>query len=575
MSRNIMVVAAAIVLLVLGAAPAFAAGTTEQGTAGADEQPLVTITRNYRGWDPSRIDWDYVAENDVILRHIEETFNVKVEMPFTAGDYQVVVAGMASGDIGDVIDTWVGHPSNPVAQWRDWIKDGLIVDLKEIVDANPGRYPVLEILFDDPVYRLYNLKQNGDLDAYYLVHPGWATRRPIGSIAFNGYLLGELGLDVPETYDELVHAMRRAKQELGVSGYGWPTYGGTQFSYMARHFFQPQGAEIDGFWMDADGNWFDAAIDPGNQAIWEEVQTLAEEGLFHPRWLTGELWDYMDDLVAGKHLAGSFKGPNPSQYLYFWDRFKQAHPEANMEEHMPQMLHPLRGPGGHATTYQVPFAVRRGNFIPVYSEDPERALDVLHYTLTEEFQYMRWFGVKGVHYTRDDRSDFDLAKLFDTMKGYFYMGKTVDDVDPMRVMYEPFYNTTHYNAGIVPYETYGSFYDAHLNHIDMRWERSRDFYAAQGNTVEVWENFRSEGWEALPQWLDFISLSDEAAQIQSALSDVKIKWWVDFLLGNKDVATEWDAFVQAYKERGADQLLAEWEQKANQARTQWEAVVGP
>ena len=105
----------------------------------------------------------------------------------------------------------------------------------------------------------------------------------------------------------------------------------------------------------------------------------------------------------------------------------------------------------------------------------------------------------------------------------------------------------------------------------MRWERSRDFYAAQGNTVEVWENFLSEGWEALPQWLN----SDEAAQIQTALSDVKIKWWVDFLLGNKDVATEWDAFVQEYKERGADQLLAEWEQKASQARTQWEAVVGP
>ena len=343
---------------------------------------------------------------------------------------------------------------------------------------------------------------------------------------------------------------------------------------MARHFFQPHGAEIDGFWTDADGNWFDATIAPGNQAIWEEVQTLAEEGLFHPRWLTGELWDYMDDLVAGKHLAGSFKGPSPSQYLYFWDRFKQAHPEAIMEQHMPQMLHPLRGPGGHTTTHEVPFFVRRGNFIPVYSENPERALDVLHYTLTEEFQYMRWFGVKGVHYTMDDRSDFDLGKLFDTMKGYFYMGKTVDDVDPMRVMYEPFYNTTNYNAGIVPYETYGSYYEAHLNYIDVRWERSRDYYAAQGNAVEVWENFVSEGWEALPQWMDFISLSDEAAQIQGALSDVKTKWFVDFLLGNKDVATEWDAFVQEYKERGGDQLLAEWAHKADEARAQWEAVVG-
>ena len=93
MSRNITVIAAFIVLVVIGAAPAFAAGTTEEGTASADEQPLVTITRNYRGWDTTRIDWDYVAENDVILQHIEETFNVKIEMPFTAGDYQVVIAG--------------------------------------------------------------------------------------------------------------------------------------------------------------------------------------------------------------------------------------------------------------------------------------------------------------------------------------------------------------------------------------------------------------------------------------------------------------------------------------------------
>ena len=124
MCRNIMAIAAGIVLVVMGATPAFAAGTTEEGMTSADEQPLVTITRNYRGWDTTRIDWDYVAENDVILQHIEETFNVKIEMPFTAGDYQVVIAGMASGDIGDIIDTWVGHPTTPVAQWRDWIKDG-------------------------------------------------------------------------------------------------------------------------------------------------------------------------------------------------------------------------------------------------------------------------------------------------------------------------------------------------------------------------------------------------------------------------------------------------------------------
>lgn len=568
MLKKIVIMSVAFFLV--GGMVAFAASQQE-----AAVEDWVTIRRDYRGQDPATWDLDYIAENDVVFNQIQDKFKVNLEFPFCGGDYQVVLAGMASGDVGDIVDAWPGHPSLPYATWRKWISDGVVVDLKKLVDENPGRYPVAEMLFDDPVYKLYNLQKNGDEEAYYAMFDGWYVKRVHGAIAYNGYLLRELGLEVPETYDEFINAIKLARRELGVSGYGWCTYKGTSFGYINPIFFHPDGLQIDGFWQDDEGNWYDATIDPRNKAKWEELQGYGEAGLFHARWLTGELWDYMDDLIAGKHLSGTYKGPSPSQYLYFWDQFKGANPDAVMEEDFPQGPYPLKGPKGTGQKYAIPFNVRRVNFIPAFSENPERAFDVLHYTFTEEFQNMRWYGVKGVHYTKDDKSDFNLRKLFETSLDVFTPGgRSFEEVDPMRIMSEWFYNTTNYNAGIVEFEKYGSYFDAHKNYIDMRWIRSRDHYATKGNTVEVYENFLREGWTALPQWQGFIALTDEDTQIQAALSDVKIKWFVAFLLGNKDVDTEWDNFVREYKAKGADKLLAAWSAKAVEAQTMWEDVVG-
>ena len=477
-----------MVLLILGEISVFAVA---QGEAAApDERPTVTIVRNYRGWDPARIDWDHVQQNDQIFRHIEEKFNVKLEMPFNDGDNDVVIAGMASGDIGDIVDADVGQSMMPMPLWRSWLRDGLVHELKDdFVDQAPDRWPVLDMMFKDPVYTLFNEQKNGDPEDYYLVHSGRTIKTVYGSLAFNGYLLEELGLDVPETYDELINAMKRAKRELNISGYGWPAYQGTRFFYMERHFFHTHGLQMEGFWTDENGTWYDATIDSRNKARWEEIQGFAEEGLIYPRWLTGGLWDHMDDIVAGRHLAGAFKGPNPDQYLYFWNTFKKAHPDAVMEKHFPQGMHLLKGPGGQGRNYGTPLQVLEGNFIPTASEHPDRALDILHYTQTAEFQDMRWWGVKGVHYTKDDKSDFDLRTMFETMKGWFYGGKSFEEMSPLRIMWEPFQNTTDANTGIVPYEKYGDFYNAQSNSIDMRTIRSMDFWETQGNALEVWQNF--------------------------------------------------------------------------------------
>ena len=552
---------------------AFASPTTE--TTDADMRP-VTISYHYPGQDANVYDMAYIEEHDVVWKYIEEKFNVKLEFPSTPGNFETVLTGMASGDIGDIVMNWVGVRM-PAPTWRDWINDGLVIDLKEMVDAEPERYPILDEIFDDPIFRLYNEKQNGDLDSYYMVHQGFAFRDPQNSILFNGYMLEELGLAVPQTYDELIAAMRAAKRELGAGGFGWPTYGGTNFFGLEDQFFRPNCLEIAGMWQRPDGTWYDAAIDPSNKAMWEEIQGYAEEGLFYPNLITKEWMENLNLLFANKLLASAPKAPNPGSYTSIWQRFQEVYPDAVRAQHFPALSRPLTGPTGCVSQERaVPFQVRMGAFIPVHSDNPDRALDVLHYTLTDEFQNMRWFGIQGVHYTRDDMSDFDMAAFFADVKGIERSGRTFESMDPRDILWENFKNTTSYRSGIVPYEAYGNFYEAHQNWRNVMYERLVPHVQANCDQecLDVYYNWQEEGWKALPQWMDFIALSDEEVQIQKALQDVSTKWFVQFLLGNEDVQTEWDNYVAEYEAAGAGQFLAAWSSKAQAAQGNWERVVG-
>ena len=144
-----------------------------------------------------------------------------------------------------------------------------------------------------------------------------------------------------------------ARDKLGATGFGWPTYKGTHWKGLNYLYFQTHGQEVDGYHLDEDGNWYDAAVDPGNKAIWATVAEHGGEQLLYPGWLTGELFDYIDQLAAGKHLSGLYKGPRPDGYMAHFEKFQAANPGATLAD-FPQGLHPISGPGGRAHDDAVP-----------------------------------------------------------------------------------------------------------------------------------------------------------------------------------------------------------------------------
>ena len=190
---------------------------------------------------------------------------------------------------------------------------------------------------------------------------------------------------------------------------------------------------------------------------------MAEHGaeqLLYPGWLTGELFEYIDQMAAGKHLSGLYKGPRPDGYMAHFEKFVTANPGATLAD-FPQGLHPISGPGGRAHDDAVPLNIYRATAIPAFSENPDRALDLLEWWVSEEGQVARWFGIRGIHFTKDDFSDFNAEEfLKDQSWNPDVAGKTLAEVmveRPGDLMFLPGAATSNYDNGIVPFAETGSW----------------------------------------------------------------------------------------------------------------------
>jgi len=594
-----LVCTAVMTTLVLTGGLVFAAGQEEE----ASER--VSIGFMYRGWDPTAWDMELI-ENDRIWNYIEDKFNVDLTIEY-GGSGDIIVATMAAGTAPDIVMMWPGHPWLGIPTWQSWIQDGLLTNMNDLVSAEPDRYPIIKSIFKDPVYRMYNEVQNGGADNYHALMTG-NRFKPItdSAILYNGFILDELGLGVPATYDQQINAMRQARDKLGVTGFGWPTYKGTHWKGLNYLYFQTHGLEVEGYQLDSNGEWYDANVDPRNQLIWQSVAQHASEQLLYPGWLTGELFDYMDEIYAGDHLSGMYKGPRPSGYVHHFENFAAVNPGATMAD-FPQGLAPISGPGGRAHDNAVGLKVYRATAIPAFSDHPDRALDLLEWWVSDEGQAARWFGIKGIHFTEDDYSDFDIGEFFKDVQGQWLQGLTLEQAleeRPGDIMFHPGAATSNYDNGLVPFETTGSWFDAYKGLRDVRTERDSASYAVPDGSGcsapfaaiwsgggcatctganpptwcqwqagnELWVSFIAEGWEGWPQYVDLVALSDEEIQTQAALTDIKNKWWVSFVLGNKNVMVDWDEYVAEYNAAGGKELFESWNVKLAEAKATFEAA---
>ena len=212
----------AVVALVFGLALCLHAYSTGTQDTAAAAQETLEVTAMI-----ASVNFEFSEEmiaKDRVKKHLEERFNFKLNLRSFLGSKnefgEMIIRQMAAGNAADLINVGVRWFIDELT-WREWIEDELVIDLGEYVYGDPDRYSTLKKAFDHPMYKLLNDFWNADPDKYTAWFSPAFSQRANGGVTFNGYMLEEMGLEVPQTYDEFIAALRKAKQDLGVYGFGW------------------------------------------------------------------------------------------------------------------------------------------------------------------------------------------------------------------------------------------------------------------------------------------------------------------------------------------------------------------
>ncbi|MCK5613076.1 hypothetical protein KAR91_64985, partial [Candidatus Pacearchaeota archaeon] len=197
-------------------------------------------------------------------------------------------------------------------------------------------------------------------------------------------------------------------------------------------------------------------------------------------------------------------------------------------------------------------------FIPYNAEHPDRVLDLLNYMVSDEGQELIYWGVKGIHYTKDDKSDFNEEEFLKDANIYWHDGY-------YRPQYAWFRTLTTAGQSFAPFVEKGDWIEGIKDSVNILTERmSSTGPGLIASGVE--DTFRNESYTALPPYYGMLSWDEEETLIKTKLDDIRKKWFAEFLLGEKSVETEWDAFVEEYTAAGANDILSKYVQKLGEAK---------
>jgi hypothetical protein len=161
------------------------------------------------------------------------------------------------------------------------------------------------------------------------------------------------------------------------------------------------------------------------------------------------------------------------------------------------------------------------------SVDVTRCYAILEYILSDEGQDILTRGIEGVHYTVANGTVFKNIELFKHemwgLEGYQTMHRLRAPISLTQV-----YNPDYYvNKNLV-----NNFFGV-LNTLDDKVAMD----ALLGKTL------------------------DTVTEVGSLPGDIASEWFADFVMGNKDLDTDWDEYVAAYYASGYDRIEAEANEK--------------
>lgn len=534
---------------------------TTEGDGGADageaEREHVTIRFAQFG---NNLDDAEGYENDPIRQAIEDAVNITLEYDTgTEGFDDRMETELYTGAAADLFPTW--GESEKIASY---IENELVVNIGEIINADPDRYPTLYKIINSDEYKMYNELYTGDPDATYAIYSISAFADPSfsGVSVYNQALLDEVnGGAVPQTVDEFL-AYCEAAGSAGYVGW-WPRNDKlTTWDEIDYTLAVPQGTSIQEPTVGANMKgvvlsgelgtdseyWTVSATSEASQAVVRQLRELyLNGGLSSSIGISGDFDDAYADFGTSRIGAVNFGFGYPGQ---FRDFYKTAWAAANADATIDDLTvgYSLTSDGSYGPIYQTGTWVNSHYFIPYSCENPERVLDLVEFIASNEGQDLLHNCVNG-EYNFDQGSDY-----WSEIDGAYGYG----DGRCKYVWFSYMFSGTEYYVDFENQDWWTAV--TYPTDFSNNWATEEDA-ALVDKAKETISTYVDDVIVDLPAYYNMITLPAEASEIISQLNSLTDEYLTQFIGGQLDVDSDWATYAAAYGDAGALEL----EQMINEA----------
>ena len=492
----------------------------------------------------------YVTDykDNYLTKLIEEDLNVNLEfyqLPSSGSDANTKISLMATNgeDMPDVLMT--GSMSPELVQ--EYGSQGLFIPLNDYLTQEGTNYQKIdeadrEIIergmtsADGNIYALPNF-----CDAPWNFTPN--------RLFINTAWLDKLGLEIPETTDELYEVLKAfhdndpngngQQDEIGVYGYASGTYGQNVIDALMNGFvFYNGGGQNGGLALDESG---EQVIAPFATEEWKAGLTylnkLYQEGLLASSIFTDDDTQFKATLNADTNIVGLVSAGSTSNWT-------DCDNNPNFLEM--DMIPPLTGPDGVCYTPYSEYSPQSHFFITSACENPDLAYELGDWFLDYEHSRIARFGEKGVDWT-DDPETCDNATNAYKEAG---LTDTLDCVQLTNIWSEPSNKFWH---NVNPYyESKEASYKT-ANGLTTFDESSKSGMLNAYN-IEWYADKHPE--KVLPLLHYTQEESDQCSKIILEITELVEQAKAEFIIGDRNLEDGWDAYLQELNNMGLETWLA-------------------
>ena len=451
------------------------------------------------------------------FKEIEEITGVDVEFTIVNSEsyetnFQLMVA---SGDITDM----VAGASQEYASTAQMFEDGVAIDLMEYEEYLPNYFAALDYYSD---YKPLAINQDGMMPEVICIADDYKTQ---SGMQIRQDWLDDLGMDIPETVDELHDVLLAFTTEKGadhallLTGSTQLTGSGIVGAYETcgydgeTNMFVKDGTIYNGFLVDSYkdymqemAKWYSEGIIAQDFATESNDPFTSNADTYISGGQAG-VWSSMSDNMDSNQTTGQDLDPNYN-------------------------ISPMAQPGlTEAATFHFgdsrvgASAMGKSIAISDCCEDVELACAWIDYFFTDDGIKYANYGLEGVswNYNDDGEPELDFAKLTD---GF-----------PM-ISFGMTYYTLACVATLQDFDRqFGAYTEKNIQAMDLWTETSDDLYTIP-STCEL-DIDESERYSEL--WSDI-----------STYADTEV---FKFVMGEYNFDEDWDAFIEQLKDMGIEECV--------------------